>query len=119
MKVIFGFQDVLEIVNNGVEALPENPTYVQSNTHREAKKKDYKALFYIHQCVDNKVFEKISDSESSKAAWDTLVKYFSGDDKAKKIRLQSLGRQYELLQMKKEEKIEEYFTFVQAITQFR
>jgi len=37
------------------------------------------------------------------------VKYFSGDDKVKKIRLQSLRRQYELLKMKKEEKIEEYF----------
>jgi hypothetical protein len=55
MKVIFGFQDVLEIVSNGFEPLPENPTDVQRNTHREAKKKDCKALFYIHQCVDNKV----------------------------------------------------------------
>jgi len=58
MKVIFGFQDVLEIVNNGVEALPANPTKVQRNAHKEAKKKDCKALFYIHQCMDNKVFEK-------------------------------------------------------------
>jgi len=39
--------------------------------------------------VDNKVFEKIADSESSKEAWDTLVKYLSEDDKVKKIRLQS------------------------------
>jgi len=49
MKVIFGFQDVLEVVNNGVEALPENPTDVHRNAHREVKKKDCKALFYIHQ----------------------------------------------------------------------
>jgi len=33
MKVIFGFQDVLEIVSNGIEALPENPTDVQRNAH--------------------------------------------------------------------------------------
>jgi len=25
MRVIFGFQDVLEIVSNGIEALPDNP----------------------------------------------------------------------------------------------
>jgi len=31
MKLILGFQDVIEIVNNGVEALPENPTDVQRN----------------------------------------------------------------------------------------
>jgi len=65
--------------------------------------------------VDNKVIEKIVHSDSSKEAWDTLVKYFSGDDKVKKIRLQSLIRQYELLQMKKEEKIEDYFSSVLAI----
>jgi len=64
----------------------------------------------------NKVFEKIGDSDRSKEAWDTLVKYFSRDDKVKKIRLQSLRRKYELLQMKKEEKIEDYFSSVLAIT---
>ena len=66
--------------------------------------------------MDNKVFEKIADSDSSKEAQDTLVKYFSGDDKVKKIMLQSLRRQYELLQMKKEEKIEDYFSYVLSIT---
>jgi hypothetical protein len=98
IKVIFGFQDVIEIVNNGVEALPENPTDVQRNAHREAKKKDCKTLFYIQQCVDNKVFEKNACVESSKKAWDTLVKYISGNDKVKKIWLQSLRRQYEFNQ---------------------
>jgi len=44
------------------------------------------------------------------------VKYFSGDDKEKRIRLQSLRRQYEFLQMKKEENIEDYFSSVLAIT---
>jgi len=48
MKVIFGFQNVLEIVSNGIEALPENPTDVQRNAHKETEKKDCKALFYIH-----------------------------------------------------------------------
>jgi len=62
------------------------------------------------------VFEKIVDSDSSKEAWDTLAKYFSGDDKVKKIRLQSFRRKYELLQMKKEEKKEDYCSSVIAIT---
>lgn len=85
MKVIFGFQEVFEVVNNVVESLPTNPTEVQRIAHREAKKKDCKAIFYIHQCMDNKVFEKIADVESSKKACDTLMKYLSGDDKVKKI----------------------------------
>jgi len=73
MKVIFGFRDVLEIVNNGVEVLPTNPTDVQRIAHKEVKKKDCKALFYIHQCMDNKVFEKIADAESSKEVCNTLT----------------------------------------------
>lgn len=49
MRVIFGFQDVLEIVSNGIEALSENPIDVQRNAHKEAKKKNCKALFYNGQ----------------------------------------------------------------------
>jgi len=44
-------EDVLEIVNNKVEALLKNLADVWRNTHKEAKKKDCKALFYIHQYV--------------------------------------------------------------------
>ena len=57
---------MLEVVNNGVEDLPANLIEVQRTTQKEAKKKDRKSLFYIHQYVDNKVFEKIADAESSK-----------------------------------------------------
>lgn len=47
MKVLFGFQD-----------LAENATEVQRTAHKELKKKDYKALFLIHQCVDPAIFLK-------------------------------------------------------------
>ena len=44
--------------------------------HKELKKKDYKALFIIHQCVDADKFEKVSDIESAKKAWAILEKSF-------------------------------------------
>ncbi|KAK2455781.1 hypothetical protein QL285_003203 [Trifolium repens] len=47
MKVIFRFQDVLELVNNGVPALPTNPNDEQTAAHKEAQKKDGRALFII------------------------------------------------------------------------
>lgn len=105
MRVIFGVQDVLELVNLGYEALDENPTEAQRIVHKEAKKKDCKALFLIHQCVDANTFEKIAEATTSKAAWDILEKCYGGDPKVKKVRLQSLRRQYELLQMKNEERL--------------
>jgi len=40
---------MLEVVNNGVENLTANLIEVQRTTHKEAKKKDHKSLFYIHQ----------------------------------------------------------------------
>jgi CII-binding regulator of phage lambda lysogenization HflD len=116
MKVIFGVQEVLEVVNNGMEALPANPTDAQRNAFREAKKKDCKALFYIHQCLDSKLFEKIADAESSKAAWDTLMKYYGGDPKVKKVGLQSLRRQYKLLEMEENETISNYFSRLVTLT---
>ena len=50
----------------------------KKNAHKELKKKDYKALFMIHQYVDADNFEKVSDIESVKEAWEILEKSFRG-----------------------------------------
>lgn len=44
----------------------------QKVAHKDLKKKDYKALFIIHQRVDLDNFENFGDVESSKEAWDIL-----------------------------------------------
>lgn len=72
MKVIFRFQYVIEIVNDGVPSLQENTKNSHRIANREQKNKDAKGLFLIHQCVDPNIFEKIIDQESAKGAWDTL-----------------------------------------------
>ncbi|GAU35825.1 hypothetical protein TSUD_56310 [Trifolium subterraneum] len=82
----------------------------------KAQKKDSKALFLIHQCVDSKVFEKIADATTSKDAWDILQKSYGGDAKVKKVKLQALKRQFELLEMKNDEAIADYFTRMETLT---
>lgn len=116
MRVIFGYQEVTDVVNGGVQALGENPTDAQRATHREQTKKDFKALFLIHQCVDQDNFERVANAESAKEAWDTLEQCYAGDEKLKAVRLQTLKRQYELLQMEDNEKIAAYFTRVKTLT---
>ncbi|KAK2353501.1 putative mitochondrial protein [Trifolium repens] len=116
MKVIFNVQEVYEQVNAAITPLPENANEEQRTTFREAKKKDNKALFLIHQCVDSKVFEKIADAETFKDAWDILQKSYGGDAKVKKVKLQALKRQYELLQMKNDESVADYFTRLVTLT---
>lgn len=66
MNVLFGYQDVLEVIKNEVTTLVEGGTNAQQSKHKEKKTKDFKALFFIHQCVDADNFEKIGDSESYK-----------------------------------------------------
>ncbi|WJX11887.1 hypothetical protein P8452_02442 [Trifolium repens] len=115
MNVLFGFQDVEDLVNNGYTPLAENATEAQQAAFKEVKKRDCKALFLIHQCVDSSNFEKISSATSSKQAWDILINAHGGADKVKKVRLQSLRRQYELIGMTEKESIGEFFTRLQTI----
>lgn len=51
MQVTFEFQEMANVMQNGIIELGEDPTSVQRNAHKESKK-DFKSLFFIHQCVD-------------------------------------------------------------------
>lgn len=70
MKLLFDYQDVLEVIKNGVTPLVTGVTDAQQATHKKEKKKDLKTLFLIHQCVNGDNFEKIGDCESSKQLWE-------------------------------------------------
>ncbi|GAU35142.1 hypothetical protein TSUD_394680 [Trifolium subterraneum] len=61
MKVIFIVQEADEQVNTILDPLPANATEQQRTTFREAQKKDNKALFLIHQCVDSKNDEAVAE----------------------------------------------------------
>ncbi|GAU49921.1 hypothetical protein TSUD_180390 [Trifolium subterraneum] len=56
------------------------------------------------------------DATTSKDAWDILQKSYGGDAKVKKVKLQALKRQFELLEMKNDEAVAEYFTRVETLT---
>ena len=84
----------------------------EEKEYKESKKKNYKALFIIHQCVSPDNFEKVSDVESAKEAWEILKKSFGGAEKVKEVRLQTHKRTYELLQMEDSESISDFFTRV-------
>ena len=99
-------------MKEGVTPLAENASDQEKAAYKELKKKDYKALFIIHQCVDPDNFEKVSDVESAKEAWEILEKSFGGAEKVKEVRLQTHKRAYELLQMEDNESITDFFTRV-------
>ncbi|XP_019438981.1 PREDICTED: uncharacterized protein LOC109344685 [Lupinus angustifolius] len=88
MITIFGFQEVLEIVQNGYQEVGENENEAQRTTN----------------------FERIAGAKTTKEAWDSLEKSYEGAAKMKKVKLQTMRRKYELLQMKDNKAIIYYFT---------
>ncbi|MCH96555.1 retrovirus-related pol polyprotein from transposon TNT 1-94 [Trifolium medium] len=68
IKVIFIFQDVLEIVNDSVQAIADNASESQRTLFHEQRKKARKGLFLIQQCVDPNIFEKIIEEEMGKGS---------------------------------------------------
>ncbi|XP_077237192.1 uncharacterized protein LOC143878863 [Tasmannia lanceolata] len=109
MKVLYGSQDLWDIVETGVED-PEDQaalTPQQLNELKENRKKDKKALF-----VDEVIFERISSVTTAKEAWDTLYTSYKGEDKVKLVRLQTLRCEFEALRMKDSESVEDFFNRV-------
>ncbi|XP_019432586.1 PREDICTED: uncharacterized protein LOC109339582 [Lupinus angustifolius] len=116
MKVLFGYQEVFDIIQEGYQSVGEDATEAQRLVHKDCKKRDCKALFMIHQCVDESNFEKISNAKTTKEAWDSLEKCYAGAEKVKNVKLQTLRREYKLLQMRDGDTIGEYFTKIRSLT---
>ncbi|GKV24984.1 hypothetical protein SLEP1_g34508 [Rubroshorea leprosula] len=116
MRVLFDYHELLSVVENGVVEIAGNANDAQKHAYCESKKKDKKALYFIYQGVNDEVFEKIEDAATSKQAWDTLMTTYKGAKKVKKVKLQTLRRQYELLQMESSETVATYINRVLALT---
>ncbi|GMJ06660.1 hypothetical protein HRI_004335200 [Hibiscus trionum] len=120
MKALLGSQDCWDMVVKGYVE-PENAAAEAALTNEEkralsdARKRDQRALYYIFQAVDESNFEKIAEATTAKQAWETLQKSLQGVEKAKKVRLQSLRAEFEMLKMKTTESIDDYVSRVKAV----
>ena len=66
----------------------------------------------IHQCVDDAYFEKIIGAVTSQEAWKILEKCNERVEQLKKVKLETMSCQYELMQMENNEKIVDFFNRV-------
>jgi len=116
MDVILGFQEIDEVVKVGFKEPPKNADEEVKKTYKGMKKLDCKARVLLHQCVAAPIFQKISKALTAKEVWEILQNGYGNFGKMKKVKLQSLRRQYELLSMTEKENVAEYFDRLQVIT---
>jgi hypothetical protein len=99
MKALFRGQYVWEIVENGYVEPVDQATYnsltqAEKDVLKDQRKKDGKALFYIHQVMHEYILPRVA---SAKEAWDTLQTSYQGMVKVKTAKLQILRRDFETM----------------------
>ena len=116
MRVLFDYHELWDVVESGVSALAYYATETQRVAHRDQKKKEKKVLYLIHQGMNDETFEQIEGATTASEAWTILLTNYKGDDNVKRVRLQTLRRQYELLQMETIETADVYINKFCALT---
>lgn len=89
---------------------PAEATVEQNMTAQDSKLKDLKVKNYLFQAIDKDIMENILDKSSSKAIWDSMKQKYQGSTKVKRAQLQALRREFELLGMKDDESVNNYFS---------
>jgi hypothetical protein len=71
--------------------------------------KDLKVKNYLFQALDRSVLETIFKKDTTKDIWDSMKQKFQGSSRVKCAYLQALRKEFEVLHMKPEESVNEYF----------
>jgi hypothetical protein len=98
-----------DLIENEIPVATEEATETQHKLIADLKLKDLKVKNYIFQAIDRNIIETILNKETAKAIWDLMRLKYQGSIKVKRAQLQVLRREFEILGMKKGEKVNEYF----------
>ncbi|KAG8645967.1 hypothetical protein MANES_10G112229v8 [Manihot esculenta] len=98
------------LVENGVPAAAEGETLtdVQKKSIDDQKLKDLKAKNFLFQALDHSVLETILEKDTAKDIWDSMKQKHQGTTQVKRAQLQALRKEFEVLQMKSGETVNEY-----------
>jgi len=71
--------------------------------------KDLKAKNYMFQAIDRSILETILKKDTAKDIWDSLKRKYQGTARVKRVQLQALFKEFEVLHMKTGESVDDYF----------
>lgn len=117
MENLLRAKGLWSLIENGFEEPPiaTRLSETQQAQLDDARTKDYQVKHYLFQAIDRTVFEQILDRRTAKIVWDSLKQKFGGNTKVKKSLLNALRREFEVLEMKRDETITEYFARVMTV----
>ncbi|KAJ8900589.1 hypothetical protein K2173_025366 [Erythroxylum novogranatense] len=104
MKTLFKSQDLWEFVEKGISE--ESSDDARS---KENQKKDAKFCFSSKEAMDEVIFSRIATATSSNQAWTILKTEYQGSAKVMTVKLQALRREFETVNMKNNEKVQEFW----------
>ncbi|XP_019455031.1 PREDICTED: uncharacterized protein LOC109356149 [Lupinus angustifolius] len=87
----------------------------QKKTYDEARLKDLKAKNYLFSSIDKTILKTITQKETSKQLWDSMMIKYQGNARVQRTQLQTLHRSFELLDMKNGESVTDYFGRVMVV----
>ena len=106
MSTLFKSQELWELVEKGFE---DNQLEEPDQQLKDKRKKDSKALFMIQSALDDEIFSRIAAATTSHEAWEILKQEYMGDKKVITVKLQSLRREFETLNMQEKESVQVFF----------
>ena len=71
IKVLFDYHELSDVVEGGVSASADNATHSQRAMHHK-QKEDKKALYFIHQGMNDETFKRIEGATTASEAWTTF-----------------------------------------------
>lgn len=95
----------------GEEAL----TPAQRKTLEEARLKDLKAKNYLFNSIDKAILKTITQKATAKQLWDSMKVKYQGNARVQRAQLQTLRRDFELLEMRSGETVNDYFGRVMVV----
>ncbi|KHN26788.1 Retrovirus-related Pol polyprotein from transposon TNT 1-94, partial [Glycine soja] len=115
MENLLRSKEYWSIIEDGIVVAPANSTAEQSKAADDSKLKDLKAKNYLFQAIDRTILETILNKETARDIWTSMRQKFQGSTKVKRAQLQALRREFEILSMKDNETVNEYFSRTLAI----
>jgi hypothetical protein len=122
MKLSFDSYELSDIVMNGyIEPQDESILSVDEKKNLDENRQNNKrALQIIGQALDNSIVGRIKPTTIAKQAWDILETTYQGTSKVKIAKLQALRREFENLQMKYFDSIDQFtYRVMDLVNQIR